>query len=79
MQAKKTKQADSKKQPAKVQYGADWYAQTREAAKPRRTVREEMGELIGSGGGSGGGRRVGQAALDHHPSACRRPAETGLL
>jgi hypothetical protein len=28
--------------PQTVQYGSDWYAQTREAAKPRRTTREEM-------------------------------------
>ena len=28
--------------PQTVNYGSDWYAQTREAAKPRRTTREEM-------------------------------------
>jgi hypothetical protein len=28
--------------PKTVEYGSDWYQQTREAAKPRRTPREEM-------------------------------------
>ena len=32
----------TKAPPLKVEYGQDWYAQTREAAQPRRTTREEM-------------------------------------
>jgi hypothetical protein len=60
VQAKKTKPADAKKQPG-VQYGADWYTQTREAAKPRRTVREEMGAPAALLFGEAGARGVGWA------------------
>ena len=37
---KQTRVAESKRQT--VDYGRDWYAQTREAAQPRRTTREEI-------------------------------------
>ena len=47
----KSKAADK---PKKVEYGNNWYQQTREAAQPRRTAREEMGEA-GRGRGPGGG------------------------
>lgn len=33
-----------KSEPTRVSYGTDWYEQTRAATRPRRTVREEMGE-----------------------------------
>ncbi len=32
------------KAPKKIEYGADWYEQTRSASRQFRTVREEMGE-----------------------------------
>lgn len=38
----KRKGADEPAQRQTVQYGADWYEQTRRAAKPVRTVREEL-------------------------------------
>jgi hypothetical protein len=44
--AKRASGGSSKGAEAKPQvaYGTDWYTQTREAARPKRTVREEIGE-----------------------------------
>ncbi|KAI8475538.1 MAG: hypothetical protein J3K34DRAFT_404497 [Monoraphidium minutum] len=40
--AKPAPKAAAGGKPPAVTYGQDWYKATREAAKPRRTVREEM-------------------------------------
>ena len=36
----------SKQQKQTVDYGTDWYQATREAARPKRTTREELGRRL---------------------------------
>jgi hypothetical protein len=70
---------------ASVSYGADWYEQTRQAAKGKRTVREEIGELrawhsssSSSAGGQGEAPALLAAGSVRRPAAAAAPPCTPL-
>lgn len=45
VRAKKAAAPSSNAKGKQVTYGSDWYSATRQASKPFRTVREEIGKL----------------------------------